>query len=138
MDEGSHLDEPCLYHHSHVPPVLADNWLNNNWEAIMCIQLLHMVQGCDQLFQDYMVALLMQNSLLMGTTSHLSNEKLCHQLEAGLELHLSQKIKNDTVIATLDADDFTDWSVEVKHIDDALCAEMVHFIEIATCNHERS
>ena len=117
---------------------LKDNWLNKNWEAITCIQLLHMVQGRDQPFQDYMVVLLLQNSLLMGTTSHLSNAKLCHQLEVGLELCLSQKIKNDTVIAALDADDFTNWSVKVKCINDALCAETIHFKEITTCNHERS
>ena len=85
-----------------------------------------------------MVALLAQNSLLMGTTSHLSNAKLRHQLEAGLELRLSQKIENDTVIAVLDADDFTNWNVEVKRIDDALRAETVHFEEIATRNRERS
>ena len=109
---------------------LKNNWLNKNWEAIMHIQFLRMVQGCDQLFQDYMVALLMQNSLLMGMTSHLSNTKLHHQLEAGLELCLSQKIKNDTVITALDADDFTDWSVKVKCINDALRAEMVHFKEL--------
>ena len=86
---------------------LKDNWLDKNWEAITWIQLLRMVQGRDQPFRDYMVALLAQNSLLMGTTSHLSNAKLHHQLEVGLELCLSQKIKNDTVIAALDADDFT-------------------------------
>ena len=117
---------------------LKDNWLDKNWEVIMRIQLLCMVQGRNQPFRDYMVALLAQNSLLMGTTSHLSNAKLHHQLEAGLELHLSQKIENDTVIAVLDADGFTNWSVEVKCIDDALCAETVHFEEITTCNRERS
>ena len=81
---------------------------------------------------------LAQNSLLMGTTSHLSNAKLHHQLEAGLELRLSQKIENDTVIAALDADDFTDWNVEVKRVDDALRAETLHFEEIAACNRDRS
>ena len=50
----------------------------------------------------------------MGTTSHLSNTKLCHQLKAGLELHLLQRIESDTVIAALDANDFTNWNVEVK------------------------
>ena len=85
-----------------------------------------------------MVVLLVQNSLLMGTTSHLSNAKLHHQLEVGLELCLSQKIENDTVIATLDADNFTDWSVEVKCISDALHAETVHFKEITTHNCKRS
>ena len=104
----------------------------------MCIQLLHMVQGCDQPFQDYMVALLAQNSLLMGMTSHLSNAKLHHQLEVGLELHLSQKIENDTVIAALDADNFMDWSVKVKHVNDALHTETVHFEGITTHNCERS
>ena len=117
---------------------LKDNWLNKNWEAITHIQLLCMVQGRDQPFRDYMVVLLVQNTLLMRTTSHLSNAKLHHQLEVGLELCLSQKIENDTVIAALDADNFTDWSVEVKRFDDALRAETVHFKEITTCHHERS
>ena len=85
-----------------------------------------------------MVTLLAQNSLLMGTTSHLSNAMLCHQLEAGLELHLSQKVESNTIIATLDADNFMDWNIEVKCINDALWAETVHLKEIATCNHERS
>ena len=56
---------------------LKDYWLDKNWEAVAHIQLLCMVQGQDQPFQDYMVALLAQNSLLMGTTS-LSNTKLHH------------------------------------------------------------
>ena len=97
-----------------------------------------MVQGQNQPFRDYVIVVLAQNSLLMGTTSHLSNAKLCHQLEAGLELHLSQKIENDTVIAALDADDFTDWNVEVKRVDDALHAETLHFEEIAARNCDRS
>ena len=117
---------------------LKDNWLDKNWEVTTCIQLLHIVQAFNQLFQDYMVAMLVQNSLLMGTTSHLSNAKLCHQLEAGLKLHLSQKVKSNTIIAALNADDFTDWNAEVKRVDEALCAETVHFEEITTCNHERA
>ena len=71
-----------------------------------------------------MVALVAQNSLLMGTTSHLSNAKLCHQLEVGLELHLSQKIENYTVNATLDTDDFMDWSVKVKHVNDTVAGRI--------------
>ena len=104
----------------------------------MQVQLLCMVQGWDQPFQDYVIAVLAQNSLLMGTTSHLSNAKLHHQLKAGLELRLSQKIENDTVIAALNADDFTDWNVEVKCVDDALHAETLHFKEIAAHNRDRS
>ena len=117
---------------------LRDNWLNKNWEATMRVQLLHMVQGQDQPFRDYVITLLAQNSLLMGTTSHLSNAKLHHQLEAGLELHLSQKIESNTVIAALNTNDFTGWNIEVKHVDDALCVETLHFEEIAVCNHNRS
>ena len=72
-----------------------------------------MVQGGqDQPFQDHLVTLLAQNSLLMGTTSHLSNAKLRHQLEAGLELCLLQKIESNTVIAALDADDFTNGTLK--------------------------
>ena len=97
-----------------------------------------MVQGQDQPFQDYVVALLAQNSLLMGTTSHLSNAKLHHQLEAGLELHLLEKIKSDTVIAALDTNDFTDWNVEVKRVNDALHVETLHFKEITAHNCNRS
>ena len=97
-----------------------------------------MVQGWDQPFQDYVVMLLAQNSLLMGTTSHLSNAKLHHQLEAGLELHLAQKIESDTVIAALDVDDFTDWNIEVKCVNDALHAETLHFKEITARNHDGS
>ena len=117
---------------------LKDNWLNKNWEATTHVQLLHMVQGQDQPFRDYVIAVLAQNSLLMGTTSHLSNAKLCHQLEAGLELCLLQKIENNTVIAALNANDFTDWNVEVKCVSDALRAETLHFEEIAAHNCNRS
>ena len=94
----------------------------------MWVQLLHMVQDQDQPFQDYVVALLAQNSLLMGTTSHLSNTKL----------HLLQKIEHDTVIAALNTNDFTDWNVEVKHVNNALCAETLHFEEITAHNCNRS
>ena len=57
----------------------------------------------------------------MGMTSHLSNAKLRHQLKAGLELHLSQKVENDTVIAALDADDFTDWNVNALPCAQSYC-----------------
>ena len=97
-----------------------------------------MVQGWDQPFHDYLVVLLAKNSLLMGTTSHLSNAKIHHQLEAGLELCLLQKIESDTVIAALDADNFTNWNVEVKHVDDALRAETLHFEEIVAHNCDES
>ena len=85
-----------------------------------------MVQGCDQPFCDYLITLLAQNFLLMG------------RLKANLELHLSQKVENDTVIAALNADDFTNLNVEVKCVNDALCAETVHFEEIAAHNQDRS
>lgn len=111
-----------------------DNWLNKNWEVTTHVQLLCMVQGCNQPFHDHLVTLLAQNSLLMGTTSHLSNAKLHHQLEASLELHLSQKVENDTVIAALNTDDFTDWNVKVKCVDNALHTETVHFEETAACD----
>ena len=71
-----------------------------------------MVQNHNQSFHDYLVSLLAQNSLLMGMTSHLSNVKHHHQLKAGLELHLSQKVENDTVIAALDPDNLVDWNIE--------------------------
>ena len=117
---------------------LKDNWLDKNWEAVMQVQLLRMVQNRNQSFHDYLVSLLVQNSLLMGTTSHLSNAKLHHQLEAGLELRLSQKVQNDTIIAALDPDNLVNWNIEVKCVDDALHAETLHFEEIATHNHNRS
>ena len=96
-----------------------------------------MVQGCNQPFCVILSPCLLRIPF-SWVICHISNAQLHHQLEAVLELCLFQKVESDTIIAALHADNFTDWSVEVTHVDDALCAETLHFKEIAAHNPDRS
>jgi hypothetical protein len=59
-------------------------------------EVLGMSQGAST-FWDYAVLLQAKNSLLRGTASHLTNEQLCHQLGAGMEVRLSKKIGTEKV-----------------------------------------
>src|SRR6267378_5454112 len=66
-------------------------YLDDDWEENMCCEVLGMSQPMNT-FWDYAVSLQSKNSLLRGTPSHLSDEQIRHQLEAGMENHLSRKI----------------------------------------------
>jgi hypothetical protein len=48
-----------------------------------------MTQG-NASFWDFAVAIQNKNSLLPSMTSHLEDDKLCHQIKAGMEVHLSK------------------------------------------------
>lgn len=61
------------------------NYLAEDWEEDTLCELLSMTQG-GSTFWDYAVAIQANNSLLQGTTSHLPDDKLQHQLAASMEV----------------------------------------------------
>jgi hypothetical protein len=61
------------------------NYLAEDWEEDTLCKVLSMSQGTSS-FWDYAVAVQYKNSLLCGMTSHLPDDKLCHQLGAGMEV----------------------------------------------------
>jgi hypothetical protein len=95
------------------------NYLAEDWEEDTLCELLSMSQGTSA-FWDYAVAVQSKNSLLRGTTSHLPDDKLRHQLKAGMEVRLSKKVSSEKLNKILD---FRKWLNEVKQCDDVLCAE---------------
>ena len=91
-------------------------YLDDDWEENTRREVLGMSQATNT-FWDYAVSLQSKNSLLRGTPSHLSDEQICHQLEAGMENCLSKKIGGEKVNKILD---FRKWLNEVKRYDDLL------------------
>lgn len=93
-----------------------------------------MTQGMSS-FWDYVVAIQSKNSLLCGTVSHLLDNKLCHQLGAGMEIRLSKKVtfKKLNKVA-----DFHKWLNEVRRCNKVLCVEREEYEQIAKDNRESS
>ena len=101
-------------------------YLEEDWEEDTRRDVLGMSQGSDS-FWDYAVSLQSKNSLLRGTTSHLSDEQLRHQLGAGMELRLSKKIGGKKVNKIVD---FRRWLNEMKHFDDQIRDECEEYERI--------
>jgi hypothetical protein len=95
------------------------NYLDEDWEANTCRELLAMTQG-SQSFWNFQALVAAKNSLLFGTASYLIEDKLRHQLEAALEPRLAKKCDNEKVHKVVD---FRKWVAEVKRMDETLKAE---------------
>jgi hypothetical protein len=93
-----------------------------------------MTQGLGT-FWDYAIALQSKNSLLHGTTSHLLDDKLRHQLGAGMEVRLSKKVSAKKLNKTMD---FRKWLNKVKHCDDALRMDREEYERITKENRDPS
>ena len=103
-------------------------YLDEGWEEDTHHNVLGMSQGMDS-FWNYAVTLQAKNFLLHGTTSHLLDEQVCHQLGASMELRLLKKISVEKVNKIID---FCKWLNEVKHFDDQLhdkCEEYEHIMK---------
>lgn len=66
------------------------SYLAKDWEEGTLHKLLSMTQA-NMSFWDFSTEIQFKNSLLHGTTSHLPNNKLCHQINTGMEVMLSKK-----------------------------------------------
>jgi hypothetical protein len=110
------------------------NYLAEDWEEDTLHELLSMSQGMSS-FWDYTVAVQSKNSLLCGTTSHLPDDKLCHQLWAGMEVRLLKKVSSEKLNKILD---FHKWLNEVKQCDDVLRTKREEIKFIAKENHDMS
>ena len=86
------------------------NYLAEDWEEDTLREILSMTQG-NHTFWDYAIALQSKNSLLRGTTSHLTDDELCHQLGAGMETRLAKKVSTEKLNKVVE---FRKWLNEVR------------------------
>src|SRR5882762_2995233 len=89
-----------------------------------------MTQGTSS-FWDYAVAIQLKNSLLHGTVSHLLDDKLRHQLVAGMEVRLSKKVFSEKLNKVAN---FRKWLDEVRRCDEVLRTEREEY-EGMTSSH---
>ena len=111
-----------------------DNYLAEDWEEDTLREVLSMTQG-NSSFWDFAVAIQNKNSLLRDTTSHLADDKLHHQINAGMEIRLSKKVSSEKVNKVIS---FRKWLSEVKRCDDVLRAEREEYERIAKDNRDAS
>ncbi|KIM78087.1 hypothetical protein PILCRDRAFT_11524 [Piloderma croceum F 1598] len=108
-------------------------YLAEDWEEDTLCDLLSMTQGANTSFWDFAVAVQNKNSLLHGTTSHLPDNNLHHQINASMEDRLSKKLSSKKVNKVAD---FHKWLNEVRSCDEGLRAEREEYERIARDNHE--
>jgi hypothetical protein len=113
--------------------VFRKAYLPADWEESERRELGSMVQG-DCSFWDFMMQVQLQNSLLHGTPSHLSEDKLQHRLEVGMNELLSKRCSASKVNAVIA---FQDWLGEVKRVDDLMAAELEHFKEVTHVSRKK-
>jgi len=111
-----------------------DNYLAEDWEEDTLREVLSMTQGNGS-FWDFAVAIQNKNSLLRETSSHLADDKLRHQINAGMEVRLSKKVSSEKVNKVIG---FRKWLGEVKRCDDVLRAEREEYERIAKDNRDAS
>ncbi|KIM86037.1 hypothetical protein PILCRDRAFT_5110 [Piloderma croceum F 1598] len=109
------------------------NYLTEDWEEDTLCDLLSMTQGNTTSFWDFVVAVQNKNSLLCGTTSHLPDDKLRHQINAGMEVRLSKKVSSKKLNKVVD---FRKWLNEVRSCDEGLRVEREEYERIARDNCE--
>jgi hypothetical protein len=73
-----------------------------------------------KIFWDYATAAQNLNILLISTPSHLTDNKLHHQLKVGMIKKLTRKCQAKKAN---DIEDICKWMLEVKRINDSHCAE---------------
>jgi hypothetical protein len=110
------------------------NYLVEDWEEDMLHEILSMTQD-NASFWDFTVAIQNKNSLLQGTTSHLEDDKLCHQINAGKEVRLSKKVSLEKLNKVIG---FHKWLSKVKRCDDVLRMEREEYKRIAKENRDSS
>ncbi|KAG2142353.1 hypothetical protein DEU56DRAFT_733934, partial [Suillus clintonianus] len=99
---------------------LKKNWLESNWEVKLRKKVLGSQQGTRSFF-EWALDLQNQNSLLYGSTAHLSDIQLRNQLEANMADDLTPSVLRAKL-----ADDLSmkSWIEEVKHLDDKRLEDM--------------
>jgi hypothetical protein len=95
---------------------IREGYLDRDWEDSTRRELQAMFQN-NSSFRDFAVRVQGKNSLLLGTDSHLSDDKLRHRIEAGINDRLSKRCKAEKVNKVID---FKEWLAEVKRVDDGL------------------
>ena len=112
----------------------CSNYLTEDWEEDTLHELLSMTQGTSS-FWDYAVAIQSKNSLLHGTVSHLPDDKLRHQLGAGMEIRLLKKVSSEKLNKVTD---FHKWLNEFRRCDEVLCTEREEYERITKDSRDSS
>ncbi|KAJ6625952.1 hypothetical protein B0H10DRAFT_1737150, partial [Mycena sp. CBHHK59/15] len=97
--------------------------LPTDWEREARIAIVSTCQTMTQSFWDFAASIHAQNSILINTGSHFSDERLCVQLEAAMLPDLSADYHDDAIAPTLT--DFPKWLDALKRIDDK-CLRSFH------------
>jgi hypothetical protein len=113
---------------------IRDGYLDRDWEDSTRRELLVMFQN-NTSFRDYSVRVQGKNSLLLGTDSHLGDDKLRHRIEAGMNERLAKRCKAEKVNKVVD---FKDWLAKVKRVDDGLQDDRREWEAMARNSHETS
>jgi hypothetical protein len=107
-------------------------YLEEDWEEDTKHTLLGMTQG-SMSFWNYAFSCQSKSSLLNSTASYLNEQKHCHQLEAGMEEHLSKKVNSEKVNKE---NNFKKWLADMKRIDKGMKSECEEFERIACSTRE--
>jgi len=99
---------------------LRGAYLEENWEDTTHRELGAMCQAAKESFWDFAIRIQVKNSMLVGTGSHLDEEKLCHRCESGMEELLAMRCAGERAHKKAG---FKPWLNEVKQIDDLMWAE---------------
>jgi hypothetical protein len=94
-------------------------YLPKAWEEITQIELLQLSQGNNP-FWDLSVCVQGYNSILTGTTSHLSEIQIRHRIESGMNPKLALRCRLEKIVTT---GSLSMWLDEVTRIDELISAE---------------
>jgi hypothetical protein len=109
-------------------------YLPKAWEEITRINLLQLSQGSSS-FWNFSVKVQGHNSILTGTTSHLSEIQIHHCIESGMNPKLTlhcrlEKIETDGTLSV--------WLNEVTRIDELIDVQRIDFDNASKNTHENS
>lgn len=96
---------------------IRTEFLDSDWLEEAEQDLLAMVQG-ENSFKEFIRSLEAANAKLVGTTAHLSKDRLKQQLLVGMSKPLRIRVNAAKINLTLT--DYKLWKEEVRHIDDML------------------
>ncbi|KAF7966713.1 hypothetical protein HWV62_37300 [Athelia sp. TMB] len=94
-------------------------FLERDWEGKLRSELLTQTQK-GMAFKDYLRKVQAKNALLKGTSSALADDKLRHQIEAGLDTTLATRAR---LLKTHDIKSFKEWADELRRIDELIATE---------------
>jgi hypothetical protein len=107
-----------------------------DWERAARLSMLARRQGPHEAFDDFATNVRSQNSLLSGTASHLSDDRLRLQLESAMLHELQEDYETDAVAKH--ETDFSKWLTEVKRVDATRIRANARYLRMAADDRKRN